>query len=97
MGWHLICATAVNLWLSPGLSVMEGCGKVGQVARMRIVQSVIGYSLFWMALILGAVVGNQCYHWLAPFALAIGCCIVPTHQRGNVVFAAPALTICHEL
>ena len=50
----LIFATAVNLWLSPGLAVMEGCGRVGQVARMRIVQSIIGYTLFWMALILGA-------------------------------------------
>lgn len=50
----LVCATAVNLWLSPGLAVMEGCGKVGEVARLRLVQSVLGYSLFWTALFLGA-------------------------------------------
>lgn len=50
----LICATAANLWLSPGLAVMEGCGKVGQVARLRLVQSITGYTLFWAALLLGA-------------------------------------------
>lgn len=50
----LVSATALNLWLSPGLAVMEGCGKVGQVARLRLIQSITGYTLFWIALILGA-------------------------------------------
>lgn len=50
----LIISTAVNLRLSPGLAVMEGCGKVGQVARLRLVQSVIGYLLFWILLMAGA-------------------------------------------
>jgi len=50
----LVAATAVNLWLSPGLAVMEGCGKVGQVARLRLVQSVLGYAILWMALLSGA-------------------------------------------
>lgn len=50
----LICATAANLWLSPGLAVMEGCGKVGQVARLRLVQSVLGYGCLWVALLSGA-------------------------------------------
>ena len=50
----LVGATAVNLWLSPGLAVMEGCGKVGQVARLRLVQSVLGYALLWATLLSGA-------------------------------------------
>lgn len=50
----LVGATAANLWLSPGLAVMEGCGKVGQVARLRLVQSVLGYAILWVALLSGA-------------------------------------------
>lgn len=50
----LVSATAANLWLSPGLAVMEGCGKVGQVARLRLVQSVLGYALLWATLLSGA-------------------------------------------
>ena len=49
----LVAATAVNLWLSPRLAVMEGCGKVGQVGRLRLIQSVLGYSILWMALWIG--------------------------------------------
>jgi hypothetical protein len=49
----LVSATAVNLWLSPGLAVMEGCGKVGQVARLRLVQSVLGYAILWATLLSG--------------------------------------------
>jgi hypothetical protein len=50
----LVTATAANLWLSPGLAVMEGCGKVGQVARLRLVQSVLGYAVLWITLLSGA-------------------------------------------
>jgi hypothetical protein len=50
----LVGVTAANLWLSPGLAVMEGCGKVGQVARLRLVQSVLGYAILWATLLSGA-------------------------------------------
>lgn len=49
----LVSGTAVNLWLSPGLAVMEGCGKVGHVARLRLVQSVLGYAILWTTLLSG--------------------------------------------
>lgn len=49
----LVSATAANLWLSPGLAVMEGCGKVGQVARLRLAQSVLGYAILWATLLSG--------------------------------------------
>lgn len=70
----VVAATAMNLWLSPGLAVMEGCGKVGHVARLRLVQSMVGYACFWLALLFGfglwavsavPVVAATCtYFWL---------------------------------
>jgi len=50
----LVAITSINLWISPKLAVMEGFGKVGHVARLRLMQSVIGYAVFWLALYLGA-------------------------------------------
>jgi hypothetical protein len=50
----LVAATAVNLWLSPRLVVLEGCGKVGQIARLRLYQSMMGAAGFWIALTFGA-------------------------------------------
>lgn len=49
----LVGATAVNLWLSPRLAMMEGCGKVGHVARLRLGQSVLGYTALWAMLLSG--------------------------------------------
>lgn len=50
----LTLATAVNLYLSAALTVLEGSGEVASVARMRLVQSLCGNSLMWAALALGA-------------------------------------------
>lgn len=50
----LLLASSLNLWLSPRLAFLEGCGRVGDVARMRVVQSVIGYGCMWLALLGGA-------------------------------------------
>ncbi|MEP7098985.1 MAG: hypothetical protein ABI781_00655 [Burkholderiales bacterium] len=49
----LVSMTAINLYFSPMLAVVEGCGRVGQVARLRLAQSMIGYGLTWAALIAG--------------------------------------------
>lgn len=52
--WLLLCAaTAVNLFLSPTLAMLEGAGRVGEVARLRLVQSIAGYSLMAIALAAG--------------------------------------------
>lgn len=49
--WGLVtCFTAVCLFLSPYLSVMEGFGYVARVAKIRLIQSVVGYTLFIFAL-----------------------------------------------
>lgn len=50
----VVASTAVNLWLSPRLAIMEGCGQVGQVARLRLAQSIGGYALLWILLLAGA-------------------------------------------
>lgn len=49
----LAAFTAINLYYSPMLAVTEGCGHVGQVARLRLGQSVVGYSLTWICLFSG--------------------------------------------
>lgn len=46
--------TAINLYFSPMLAVTEGCGQVGQVARLRLAQSMIGFVLTWASLFAGA-------------------------------------------
>jgi len=49
----LVLAAAATLYFSPLLAVTEGLGDVGQVARLRSVQSLVGYSLMWVVLALG--------------------------------------------
>lgn len=50
----LVFTVAISLYLSPLLSFMEGLGWVREVARVRLVQSVVGYSLMWTAMGLNA-------------------------------------------
>jgi hypothetical protein len=50
----LVLFSAVNLFLSPRLAVIEGTGQVGQVARLRLIQSVAGYAAMWLGLSVGA-------------------------------------------
>lgn len=50
----LCCATAGNLYLSPTLAMLEGAGRVGEVARLRLLQSMAGYILTAGALAAGA-------------------------------------------
>ena len=50
----LVGVTSVNLWFSPKLAVIEGCGKIGHVARLRLLQSVMGYGILWLILYFGA-------------------------------------------
>lgn len=50
----LTLVSAANLYLSASLTVLEACGQIAGVARMRLVQSICGSSLMWIALALGA-------------------------------------------
>lgn len=50
----LISFTAVNLALGARLAICEGLGEVGQVARLRLIQSMIGYLMLWLLFTSGA-------------------------------------------
>ncbi len=50
----LVLATGLNLRYGPRLAIIEGSGEVGQVARLRLIQSVLGNLLMWAALTFGA-------------------------------------------
>ena len=53
--WSIMMAcTAANLTYVPALAMLEGCGRIGQVARLRMMQSVVGYSALWLSLVAGA-------------------------------------------
>lgn len=45
--------TAVNLFFSPRLAIIEGTGRVGQVSRLRLIQSMLGYGALWLILLGG--------------------------------------------
>lgn len=49
----LVATSAINLYFSSMLAVIEGCGLVGEVARLRLFQSILGYSITWVALYAG--------------------------------------------
>ena len=49
-----VVLTAINLYFSPQLAFIEGTGQVGQVARLRLIQSMVGYSGLWLLLMTGA-------------------------------------------
>jgi hypothetical protein len=50
----LVGATAVNLFLSWRMSMVEGFALVREVAQLRLCQSITGYLLMWGGLIAGA-------------------------------------------
>lgn len=50
----LVLLNSVTLYLSPSLAVLEGCGEVDRVARLRLYQSLVGYSCTWAAFAAGA-------------------------------------------
>lgn len=45
--------TAANLRLSPLLAFIEGCGQVAEIARLRLIQQVVGTLLAWTVFALG--------------------------------------------
>ncbi len=58
VSWHLpwlclICAAATNIFFMPFFALLEGCGRVTEVARLRMIQNIIGSLLAWGVLISG--------------------------------------------
>ncbi|MGN6527483.1 MAG: hypothetical protein ACTHL8_13935 [Burkholderiaceae bacterium] len=62
-------ATAANLYLSPSLAILEGAGRIGEVARMRLYQSMAGYLAMAVALLSGAGLWSAT---LVPIATIVG-------------------------
>lgn len=50
----LVLMTAINIYFGPLLAIIEGAGQIGQVARLRLLQSIAGYCFAWGALYAGA-------------------------------------------
>lgn len=50
--WCLVVLfTSINLYLSPKLALVEGTGAIGEIARLRLIQSIIGNILLWLMLL----------------------------------------------
>lgn len=49
----LVSTTAINLYLSWKISVIEGFGLVKNISLLRLKQSIIGYFILWVGLIFG--------------------------------------------
>lgn len=45
--WLMVLMTAGNLLVSPWLATAQGLGRVGDVARIRTYQSIVGYVIAW--------------------------------------------------
>ncbi|MEY3881520.1 MAG: hypothetical protein RIQ94_2316 [Pseudomonadota bacterium] len=49
----LIISAALNVLIIPLISMLEGCGKVVEVAKLRVTQGVLGNTLMWILLMSG--------------------------------------------
>jgi len=49
----LVLASAVNVFIMPMLSLLEGCGRVTEIARMRMYQNILGSAFAWLVLLGG--------------------------------------------
>lgn len=49
----LTMMAALNIIILPILSILEGCGRIAEVARMRMLQSIVGSFFAWITLMLG--------------------------------------------
>lgn len=76
--WTLqLLFTAFNLYFSSFLAVSEGQGQVAQVAKLRLRQSMFGYTVFWLLLLAGAGL------WVAPVLPAVGALLTALWLRGR--------------
>lgn len=49
----LVFAAAANIFFMPLLALLEGCGRIAEIARLRLYQNVIGSLLAWGVLVGG--------------------------------------------
>jgi O-antigen/teichoic acid export membrane protein len=58
ISWQLpwtssVVAFSLLMILMPFLSIFEGCGKIKNVAQLRLVEDIVGYSMLWIGVITG--------------------------------------------
>lgn len=63
--WTVVSLAAVQLWLMPILSMLEGCNQVVVLNRFRLVQSIAEAITMWLLIIAGAGL------WVAVGSLAV--------------------------
>ncbi len=67
VNWHqpwvfVVLMTAGSLFVSPTFAILEGTGKVGEVARMRTGQAILANIALWLALVCGfGLFASVCY------------------------------------
>lgn len=66
----LVAANAGLLWLSPLLAILEGCGQIAEIARLRLFQSIGAYLVLWIAF--ATHVGVRSPALFSLFSLVIG-------------------------
>ncbi len=84
----IVIVTAGSLALSPLLALLEGCGLIARIARIQLLQNMVGSGLFWTALVhhwglytvpitnTSVFFGGACWLWLTKrrfFADLWGC------------------------
>jgi len=68
--FFLIIGTALNILIVPLFSILEGCGKIAEVAKLRLIQGVLGALLLWILLmnkfcLMAAPIVNICIFCIA--------------------------------
>jgi hypothetical protein len=54
LAWFwLVLVAALNIFVIPIFAVLEGCGRVAEVARMRMMQGISGSIIAWLAFVSG--------------------------------------------
>ena len=51
----LVVATSINLLLLPVASIIEGCGGINEVYKVRLIQGVLGSVVCWLMIITGHI------------------------------------------
>lgn len=52
--WVLLCiAASISIMFTPILGIIEGCGKVAEVAKFRLIQDTVCAFIYWIALVSG--------------------------------------------
>lgn len=72
-----ILFSAANLWLTPFLSLLEGCDQVAYVARFRLLQSIVSNLVLWVGLSSGQGLWSlPAFSAASFFVLVIFLCVV---------------------